>query len=73
MAMALQQAEDHDLHQAADVQAVRGAVEADIGGHGAVAQRRIQRVGVGALEDEAAFGGFLEEFAFDHGAARISR
>ena len=28
---------------------------------GAGAHRRVQRVGVGALEDEAAFGGFVEE------------
>ena len=70
MAVPLQQAEDHDLHQAADMQAVGRAVEADIGGHGAITQRRVQRLGVGALEDEAAFGGFLKELAVDHGAPR---
>ena len=68
MAVALQQAEDHDLHQAADMQAVGGAVEADIGGDGAGPQRRVQPFGVGALEDEAALGGLVQEFAVDHGA-----
>ena len=59
MAVALQQAQQHDLHQAADMQAVGGAVEADIGGDRAGAQRRVERLGVGALEDEAARGGFV--------------
>ncbi len=68
MAVALQQAQDHDLHQAADMQAVGGAVEADIGGDRAGAQRRVQALGVGALEDEAAFGGFVEEIAVGHDA-----
>ena len=68
MAVPLQQAQDHDLHQAADMQAVGGAVEADIGGDGAGAQRRVQPLGVGALEDEAALGGFVQEIAVDHGA-----
>ena len=54
------------------MQAVGGAVEADIGGDRAGAQRRVQRLGVGALEDEAAFGGFVEEIAGGHGAARVS-
>ena len=73
MAVALQQAEDHDLHQAADMQTVGGAVEADIGGQRAGAQRRVQPVGVGALEDEAALGGFLEEFAVDHGVPGLAQ
>ena len=68
MAVALQQAQDHDLHQAADMQAVGGAVEADIGGDGAGAEGRVQALGVGALEDEAALGGFVEEIAAGHDA-----
>ena len=49
--------------QVADMQAVGGAVEADIGRDRAGAQRRVQPLGVGALEDEAAFGGFVQEIA----------
>jgi hypothetical protein len=72
MAVALQQAEDHDLHQAADMQAVGRAVEADIGRDGAIAERSIQCLGVGALEDEAPFGGFVQKLAFDHDARPVS-
>ena len=61
MAVLLQQAQDHDADQVADMQAVRGAVEADIRGHDARAQRGVERLGVGALEDEATVGGFLQK------------
>ena len=67
MAVFLQQAQDHDLHEAADMQAVGGAIKADIGGDRSGAHGRGQRVGVGALEDEAARGGFVEETVGRHG------
>ena len=59
MPVALQQAQDHDLHQAANMQAVGGAVEADIRRDRSGTQRRVQPLGIGALEDEAAFGRFV--------------
>ena len=59
MAVLLQQPQDHDLHQAADMQAVGGAVEADIRRHHARPQRGIERLGISALEDEATVDGFL--------------
>ncbi len=62
----LQQAQQHDLHQAADMQAVGSAVEADVAGDDAGPQRGLQAVGVGALVDEAARGGFVEEFVAGH-------
>ena len=40
----LQPAQDHDLHQAARMQAFRGAVEADIGGDDFLSKGFIQRV-----------------------------
>ena len=39
----LQQAQQHDLQQAADMQAVGGAVEADIGGHRPGREPRVER------------------------------
>ena len=63
VAVALQQAQQHDGHQAAHVQAVGGGVESDIGGDGAGIERVGQRLGIGALVDEAAGLGFLEKRA----------
>ena len=69
MAVLLKQAQDHDADEVADVQAIGGAVEADIGSDRTSAQGRIQRVEVGALMDEATLGGFLEECASGHDAS----
>ncbi len=69
MAVALQQAQDHDLHQAADMQTVGGAVEADIRGDGTGAEGRVESLGIGALEYEAALGGFLKKIAAAHDAS----
>ncbi len=62
----LQQPQDHDLHEAADMQAVGRAVEADIGRHRARAQRGVERVGVGRLVDEATLRRFVQEVAGRH-------
>ena len=67
VAVFLQQAQDHDLHEAADMQAVGSAIKADIGGDRSGVHGRGQRAGVGALEDEAARGGFLKETVGRHG------
>ncbi len=61
----LQVAQQHDRHQGADMQARRRAVEPDVGGDDAVAERGIQRLRVSALMDEAALRHRVEEFAFD--------
>ena len=50
----LQPAKHHDLDQAADVEARRGRVEADVGGDDFFAGERIERRGVGRLVDVAA-------------------
>jgi len=51
----------------ADMQAVGGAVIADIGGDRAGGEARVERREIGALMDEAAFGGHGQkaERAFD--------
>ena len=73
MAGALQPVEQHDLHQAADVQARRGAVEADVGGDDPLAQRSVERGLVGDLVDEAARSERVEEFGLWHGALSSHR
>ena len=70
VAVPLQQAEQHDLHHVADMQAVGGAVEADIAADHAGAQCRIQRLAIGALVDEAARGRFGQEIAARHDGVR---
>ena len=50
----LQVAQHHDADQIADMQAVGGAVVADIGGDDAVGRQRVERRQIGALMDEAA-------------------
>ncbi len=50
----LQPAQHHDLHQAADMQAVGRAVEADIGDDAALRRPRVEGRHVGALMHEAA-------------------
>ena len=57
--MFLHQAHEHDLHQAADVEAVGGEVEADVACHDAGLEGGRKRLFVGALEHEAAGAGFL--------------
>src|SRR5260370_243042 len=55
----------------ADMQTVRGAVVADIGGHGAGCEARVERLQIGALVDKAALGGGGEKGGADlrHGAS----
>jgi hypothetical protein len=65
--MLLQQPQDHDLYKAADMEAVRRAVEADIGRDRARLRCGAQCVGVCALEHEASFGSFVEESVGRHG------
>ena len=57
----LQPAQQHDADQVADVQAVGGAVEADVGGEPAVGGERVDRLEVGRLVDEAARGQLAHE------------
>jgi len=64
VAGALQPAQHHDLHEAADMQAVGGAVEADIGGSDAALEALLQRLEVGYLMDEAALMDDPEEVRF---------
>ena len=62
----LEPAQHHDLHQAAHVQAVGGAVEADIGAEPPACGQRVQRVVVGALVDEAALRQHAHEIGGEH-------
>ena len=62
----LEPAQHHDLHQAADVQAVGGAVEADIGAQAPLRGQRVQRRLVGALMDEAALRQHAHEIGGEH-------
>ncbi len=66
MTVLLQETQNHDLHQAADVKAVGGAIEPDIGRDGTRMQRRVQRLGIRTLVHEAAFDCFLQKIAFRH-------
>ncbi len=70
VAVALKQPQQHDLHHVADMQAVRGAIEADIAADHAGAQCRTQRLVIGALVDEAARGRFGKEIAARHDGVR---
>src|SRR5438477_812800 len=54
VAGALPQPEEHDLHQTAHVQAVRGAIEADVGDGRPFEEARVERLAVGALMHETA-------------------
>ncbi len=61
----LEQAQQHDPQQAADMQAVGGAVVADIGGDGWPSREaRVERRQIGALMDIAALGGGGEKGGF---------
>ncbi len=58
VAGALPQPQQHDLQKTADMQAVGGTIEADIGRERPRREPRVERVAVGALMHEAAlFGG----------------
>ncbi len=66
----LEQAQQHDPGQIADMQAVGGAVVADISGDRPRLEARVERRQIGALMDEAAFGGGGKEIGVGvrHGA-----
>ncbi len=66
MPVSLQQAQHHDLHERADMQRIRRAVEPDIAGKAAFQQGDVEPFGIGALEREAALGGLAQEIAFRH-------
>ena len=70
---ALQQAQQHDRHQAADVQAVGGAVEADVADHPPAPRRARRGLRVGALVQEAARRDGAQELGAElcHGTNRI--
>ncbi len=53
MARLLQPAQQHDLHEAADVQAVGRGIEADVGGDHAGLRARIKACGVGDLVNDS--------------------
>ena len=63
----LQPAQQHDLQQAADMQAVRGAVETDIGRHDPVGGPVVQRCRIGALVDIPAVVQDIHEIGFEAG------
>ena len=52
----LVQAQQHDPHQVADMQAVCRAVVADIADDASVAEPLVERLEIGALMDKAAIG-----------------
>src|SRR5262249_43561526 len=58
VACLLPEPEQHDLHKAADMEAVRSAIEADIGDGGSFKEVRVECLTVGDLMHETAgFGG----------------
>src|ERR1700722_17248245 len=57
----LQAAQQHDLHQAADVQAVRGGVKSDISRENTRARPPVESRGIGLLMDVAALGQRAQE------------
>ena len=61
MAGLLQPAQHHDADQIADVQAVGGAVEADVGGQPTVRGARVDRFEIGRLMQETARDQLLHE------------
>ena len=56
MAGPLQAPQQHDLYEAADVQAVGRRIEADVGGNHAGLRACVEARGIGDLVDEAALG-----------------
>ena len=65
MAGLLQAAQQHDLHQAADVQAVGGRIEADIGRDHAGLGARIEARGIRDLMNEAALAQSAQEVGLE--------
>ena len=61
VAGALHPAQHHDADEVADVQAVGGAVEADVGGQPLPRRERVDRVEIGRLVDEAALCQLADE------------
>ena len=66
MAGALHQAQQHDADEVADMQAVGGAVEADVGGDALARGQGVEPFEVGGLVEEAA----LHQLADELGAMR---
>ena len=62
----LEPAQHHDLHQAAHMQAVGGAVEADIGGDALLCGERVEGRTVGVLVDIAALRQHAHEIGGEH-------
>ncbi len=69
MSVLLEQAQAHDADEVADMQAVGCAVEADICRHRPGQHALIQRLQIGALENEPALRRFAQELAFRHHSA----
>ena len=65
VARLLQPAQQHDLHQAADMQAVGRGIEADVGGDHARPARCVERRGVGLLMDVAALVERAQKIGFE--------
>ena len=64
MAGLLHPAQRHDLHQAADMQAGGGGVEADVGADRALQSSSIQAFAIGRLVDMAALHQDADEIGF---------
>ena len=62
----LEPAQHHDLHEAADMQAVGRAVEADVGGDAPLRGERVEPACVGALVDVAALVEHAHEIGGEH-------
>jgi hypothetical protein len=54
VAGALQEAQQHDADEAADMQAGGGEIDADLGGEAALREQGIQRIEIRALMHESA-------------------
>src|SRR5262249_47262265 len=68
----LEPVQQHDLHEAADVQRGRSAVESDIGGDRlAAAQQGVERIRLGHLLDEAAARQHVEKIGLEGGYPRL--
>ena len=63
----LQAAQHHDLHQAADMQAVRGRIEADVRRHDSGPGSVVEAGGIGLLMNVAALIERAQEVGFERG------
>ena len=68
----LQSAQQHDLHQAADVERRRGRIEADIARHDLLRRERIQRGRIGELVEIAARRERVQQIGLVGHAARLA-